>query len=104
MSQAARIQKSTTEINAPVAAHGDFLLSQIMILLHGIRPAMADGRAYDPDTTLGDVGFTSLEMVNVMLAVESAFDLMIPAGDITPGNFKTAAAIAAMVGRLKPAA
>lgn len=100
MSQAARIPSSTEE----VASQGDVTLTKVMSLLNGIRPTMADGRDYVPDTTLGDVGFTSLEMVNVMLAVESAFDLMIPAGDITPGNFKTAASIAAMVARLKPAA
>ena len=100
MSQAARNPRLTED----VAPQGGDTLAKVMTLLNGIRPIMADGRAYNPDTTLGDVGFTSLEMVNVMLAVESAFDLMIPAGDITPGNFKTATSIATMVGRLKPAA
>ncbi len=71
-----------------------------MTVLHAIRAVKANGEAYGEDAVLGEVGFTSLEMVNVMLAVEGAFDLMIPAKDITPSNFKTAASIAAMIERL----
>jgi acyl carrier protein len=102
MAEAASMRIGASEIAVPPQAGGDFILNQIMTILRGIRPAMAKGQAYDQNATLGDVGFTSLEMVNVMLAVETAFDLMIPAADITPGNFKTGASIAMMIGRLKP--
>lgn len=104
MAEAASILPRSNDIPAPALTGTDPVLSQIMVLLTGIRPVTANGAAYGPTTRLGDVGFTSLEMVNVMLAVETAFDLMIPTGDITPGNFKTAASIATMIGRLKPAA
>ena len=96
------VNLGTSEVSVPHQIKGQSILSQVLTLLTGIRPLMTNGNAYDQNTTLGDVGFTSLEMVNVMLAVETAFDFMIPAGDITPGNFKTAASIAAMVSRLKP--
>jgi len=104
MSQPARKPLNSDDVAMPMLASDDLVLNQVLTVLNGIRPLMANGQAYDQNTTLGDVGFTSLEMVNVMLAVEMAFDLMIPASDITPSNFKTAAAIAAMISRLKPAA
>jgi acyl carrier protein len=104
MSGVTGLNVGASGFSVPPQVGGEPALNQIMALLNNIRPLMSNGQAYNADTTLGDVGFTSLEMVNVMLAVETAFDLMIPAGDITPGNFKTAASIAAMIARLKPGA
>ena len=49
---------------------------------------------------LVDAGMTSMDMVNLMLAVETEFDLMIPADDITPANFRSVDAIAALVDRV----
>ncbi len=56
------------------------------------------------DGDLVDVGMTSVDMVSLMLAVEAEFDLMIPAADITPQNFRSIAAIDALVSRLGSAA
>ena len=103
MTASATLNIGTHELSAPVQAIEDPVLAQVLTVLKGIRPVTNTGQTYGVYTTLGDVGFTSLEMVNVMLAVETAFDLMIPAGDITPANFKSAASIAAMISRLKPA-
>ena len=72
----------------------------VMTVLRGIRPLKADGSAYDTATGLTDAGFTSVEMVQVMLGIEAAFDLMIPQEMITPENFVDAGAIARMVERL----
>jgi acyl carrier protein len=52
------------------------------------------------DRDLVDIGMTSVDMVSLMLAVEAAFDVMIPATDITPQNFRSIAAIDALVARL----
>jgi len=52
------------------------------------------------DRDLVDVGMTSVDMVSLMLAVEAEFDLMIPTADITPQNFRSIAAIDALVARL----
>src|SRR5690242_7485030 len=52
------------------------------------------------DRDLVDIGMTSVDMVSLMLAVEAEFDLMIPSTEITPQNFRSIAAIDALVARL----
>ena len=42
-----------------------------------------------PPTLLVDVGLTSMDMVNLMLAVEAEFDFTIPQAEITPENFQS---------------
>lgn len=58
-------------------------------------------RAVKKPATLGDdlraIGLSSLDMVNLMLAVEAEFDLKIPEGEMTPQNFRSIAAIDALV-------
>lgn len=49
---------------------------------------------------LVDVGLTSVDMVNLMLAVEAEFGLTIPRADITPENFRSIMTIGALVARL----
>jgi acyl carrier protein len=46
---------------------------------------------------LREAGLTSLELVNVMLAVEDAFELTLPQEAMTPENFRSIAAIEALV-------
>lgn len=72
----------------------------VMSVLWDIRPMQANGLSYDSNTSLADAGFTSIEMVKVMLGVEAAFDVMIPQEMITPEHFASASAIAAMMRRL----
>lgn len=76
------------------------LLSVVMTVLQEIRPLQAKGREYDETSNLTDAGFTSVEMVQVMLGIEAAFDLMIPQDFITPENFNSGSAIAAMMTNL----
>jgi len=49
------------------------------------------------DLNLTDAGLTSLDLVNLMLAVEDAFGIEIPQRRMTPANFRTVAAIEALV-------
>jgi acyl carrier protein len=58
------------------------------------RPAAGLGQ------DLREAGLSSLDTVNLMLAVEGEFDLFIPQADMTPENFRSADAIAALVERL----
>ena len=51
------------------------------------------------DAQLSDLGISSLKMVNLMLAVEVEFDIMIPQADITPENFHSLTTIDALVTR-----
>jgi acyl carrier protein len=49
---------------------------------------------------LHDRGLTSLDMVNLMLAVEDEFGIEIPQREMTPDNFRTIAAIERLVSRV----
>jgi acyl carrier protein len=46
---------------------------------------------------LRDAGLTSLDMVNLMLAIEAEFDIEIPQSAMTPDNFDTVGAIENLV-------
>jgi acyl carrier protein len=62
--------------------------------------------AADPfpvDQRLSDLGMSSIKMVNLMLAVETEFDIMIPQAEITPENFFSISSIEALVTRLTTA-
>jgi acyl carrier protein len=50
-----------------------------------------------PDDDLREAGLNSLDMVNLMLAVEAEFDLKIPDADMTLRNFRSISAIEALV-------
>jgi acyl carrier protein len=58
--------------------------------------------SYDED--LRDLGLSSLDMVNLVLSVESEFNVMIPEIDITPRSFRSISAISTLVTSLLPAA
>ncbi|ACA17794.1 conserved hypothetical protein [Methylobacterium sp. 4-46] len=50
-----------------------------------------------PDTFLTEAGLTSLDLVNLMLAIEAEFDITIPASHLNPASFRTLASISEMV-------
>ena len=52
------------------------------------------------DDVLSECGLSSLDMVNLMLAVETEFDIKIPDRDMTPSNFRSIAQIDKLVGTL----
>jgi acyl carrier protein len=65
-----------------------------------VRRILADrsiNRPFTVQDDLREVGLTSLDMVNLVLAVESELGVGIPEAEITPGNFRSVAAIDAMV-------
>jgi acyl carrier protein len=49
---------------------------------------------------LTEAGLSSIDMVNLMLAVEAEFDIMIPGSDITPANFRSISTIEALIVRI----
>jgi acyl carrier protein len=57
-------------------------------------------RAVDLDTDLSEAGLSSLDTVNLMLAVEAEFAVKIPDRDMTPANFRSIARIDGLVGAL----
>ena len=57
-------------------------------------------RLVDNDDVLSECGLSSLDMVNLMLAVETEFDIKIPDRDMTPSNFRSIAQIDKLVSAL----
>lgn len=57
-------------------------------------------RPVDAQADLVSQGVTSVDMVHLMLAIESAFDLTIPPSGLTPDNFRSVNTIEAMLSKL----
>ena len=66
---------------------------------------LLERRAVKKPDQLGDdlraIGLSSLDMVNLMLAVEAEFDLKIPEAEMTPQNFRSISSIDALVTALR---
>ena len=65
-----------------------------------VRPLLAKrsiDRPVGPNEILSECGLTSLDTVNLMLAVEAEFDIKIPDRDMTPSNFRSIARIGELV-------
>lgn len=71
-----------------------------LLALIGQILARPEAHTLPADAALSELGMSSIKMVNLMLAVESEFDLSIPQADITPGNFRSVNSIDALLTRL----
>lgn len=80
--------------DAPNTKHRVAELVRRIFAKRGIERAVGD------DDDLSESGLSSLELVNLMLAVESEFDLSIPERDMRPANFRSIARIEALVASL----
>lgn len=60
-------------------------------------------KAVGADDDLRRSGLSSLGLVNLMLSVETEFDLTIPERDMTPANFRSITRIAELVDALSQA-
>jgi acyl carrier protein len=63
--------------------------TRLLALVKSILAQNAIAADLDEATLLVDVGLTSMDMVNLMLAVEAEFDFTIPQSEITPENFQS---------------
>ena len=70
---------------------------RLLALVKSILKQNAIAADLAPATVLVDVGLTSMDMVNLMLAVEAEFDFTIPQSDITPENFQSVATLERLV-------
>ena len=76
---------------------------RLLALVKSILKQNAIAADLEPATLLVDVGLTSMDMVNLMLAVEAEFDFTIPQSDITPENLQSVATLNRWVtGQLAP--
>jgi len=74
---------------------------RVLAVVQRLLKQRSISRPIDPTDDLRDAGLTSMDMVNLVLAVESEFDLMIPETSITPAHFRSVAAISSLVGALR---
>ncbi len=77
---------------------------RITALVRAILAKRSIAHAVGRDDELGECGISSLDMVNLMLAIEAEFGLKIPDRDMTPANFRTIARIEALVEKLQRSA
>jgi acyl carrier protein len=70
---------------------------RVISLVNNILTANAIVVDVFPGSRLADIGMTSMDMVNLMLAVEAEFDMTIPQAEITPENFQSPQTIERMV-------
>jgi acyl carrier protein len=79
---------------APNSKHRVAELVRRLLAKRGIERAVGD------DDDLSESGLSSLDLVNLMLAVESEFDLKIPERDMRPANFRSVLRIEALLASL----
>ena len=70
-------------------------------VVHRMLRQRAINRTARPQEDLRDIGLNSLDMVELVLSVESTLDLTIPETAITPRNFRSIASINALVTSLR---
>jgi acyl carrier protein len=77
------------------------MTSRLAEIVRQVMPERSSHVILAADADLYDAGLTSMAMVKLMLAVEVAFDISIPDEDLHPDNFRSIAAVGALVGRLQ---
>ncbi len=88
----------------------DFQIAERTVVRNKVTALVGDilkrngiDRPVDADADLVSQGVTSVDMVQLMLAIEAAFDVTIPQSGITPENFRSVETITALVNKLAPA-
>jgi acyl carrier protein len=77
----------------PITARVDMIVRDFLKGDARLAPIAADQK-------LEELGLTSMDMVNLMLAIEAEFDLTIPGSKLIPANFRTLAAINSLIVQL----
>jgi acyl carrier protein len=70
-------------------------------LVHRILRQQSIDRPVAATDDLREIGLSSLDMVELVLSVESEFNVWIPEAAITPANFRSIASIDALLGSLR---
>jgi acyl carrier protein len=80
----------------------DDVADRVAVLARRAMGKQSITKSIGNDDDLRASGLSSLGLVNLMLSVETEFDLKIPERDMTPANFRSIARIAALVRALSP--
>lgn len=76
---------------------------RVVDLVSQILARRSINRPVTDNDDLRECGLSSLDLVNLMLAVETEFDVKIPDKDMTPSNFRSVSKIDALVNTLQAA-
>jgi len=71
--------------------------NRVIALVRSILAQNAITADVSAESLLVDVGLNSVDMVNLMLAVEAEFDFTIPQTEITPENFQSVKTLERMI-------
>ena len=86
----------------------DFVASvqdRVLSVVKSVLEQNAITAVVHPESRLVDIGLTSMSMVELMLMVESEFDLTLPQPVITPDNFQSVKSMQTMIiNQLRPGA
>lgn len=75
-------------------------LVRIESIVRGFLKGDNAQRVIGLDDDLDSFGLTSMDMVNLMLAIEAEFDVTIPGSKLIPVNFRSLERIAALIAEL----
>jgi acyl carrier protein len=84
----------------PASAANPAIRDRLLRLVGQILNKPDSAGSLPAEARLSELGMSSIKMVNLMLAVETEFDLTIPQSDITPDNFRSVATVEALLARL----
>lgn len=73
---------------------------RVIALVRQVLGPPAAARPLPIDARLSELGVSSIKMVNLMLALEVEFDLIIAQGEISPENFATIESVESLMSRL----
>lgn len=73
------------------------MTARISSIVGGLLAKRGVSSVVDPQADLLAAGLSSLDLVNLMLAVEGEFDVFLPEEQMTPDNFRSVSAIQALV-------
>jgi acyl carrier protein len=74
---------------------------RVAMLVRALLAKRSIERPVGHDDDLSESGLSSLDLVNLMLAVEAEFGLKIPDLDMRPTNFRSVARINALIARIQ---
>jgi acyl carrier protein len=97
---AARKQDHSEKQSAVLDRTNENVADRVAALVRKVLDREEINKAVAPDDDLRASGLSSLGLVNLMLSVETEFDLKIPERDMTPTNFRSITRIAELVDTL----
>lgn len=76
------------------------VMERVMLIVRRMMERRALAPTIGPDDDLREAGFSSLDIVNLMLSIENELDVKFPEREMTPANFRSIARIADLISGL----